>query len=122
VKYFNAEMHEERRFDSAMEKYAHASIVTQTSLSILNAGQRVIAALGVVGLMVLAAIRVKTGTMTIGDLVMVNSLMVQLFIPLNILGTVYRDISQGLIDMETMFTLLRRPQEVADKPALRRSP
>jgi len=116
VKYFNAEMHEERRFDSAMEKYAHASIVTQTSLSILNAGQRVIAALGVVGLMVLAAIRVKTGTMTIGDLVMVNSLMVQLFIPLNILGTVYRDISQGLIDMETMFTLLRRPQEVADKP------
>jgi len=116
VKYFNAEMHEERRFDAAMEKYAHASIVTQTSLSILNTGQRVIAALGVVGLMVLAAIRVKNGTMTIGDLVMVNSLMVQLFIPLNILGTVYRDISQGLIDMETMFTLLRRPQEVADKP------
>jgi len=116
VKYFNAEMHEEKRFDSAMGKYAHASIVTQTSLSILNTGQRVIAALGVVGLMVLAAIRVKDGTMTIGDLVMVNSLMVQLFIPLNILGTVYRDISQGLIDMETMFTLLRRPQEVADKP------
>jgi ATP-binding cassette subfamily B protein len=116
VKYFNAEMHEERRFDSAMEKYAHASIVTQTSLSILNTGQRVIASLGVVGLMVLAAVRVKNGTMTLGDLVMVNSLMVQLFIPLNILGTVYRDISQGLIDMETMFTLLRRPQEVADKP------
>jgi ATP-binding cassette subfamily B protein len=119
VKYFNAEMHEERRFDSAMEKYAHASIVTQTSLSILNTGQRVIAALGVVGLMVLAAVRVKNGTMTLGDLVMVNSLMVQLFIPLNILGTVYRDISQGLIDMETMFTLLRRPQEVADKPGAR---
>ena len=112
VKYFNAEMHEEKRFDSAMGKYAHASIVTQTSLSILNTGQRVIAALGVVGLMVLAAIRVKDGTMTIGDLVMVNSLMVQLFIPLNILGTVYRDISQGLIDMETMFTLLDRKSVV----------
>jgi ATP-binding cassette subfamily B protein len=90
--------------------------VTQTSLSILNTGQRVIAALGVVGLLILAAIGVQNGTMTIGDMVMVNSLMVQLFIPLNLLGTVYRDISQGLIDMEMMFNLLRRPQEVQDKP------
>ncbi len=119
VKYFNAEMHEERRFDAAMEKYAHASIVTQTSLSILNTGQRVVAALGVVAMMVMAAVGVKDGTMTVGDLVMVNALMVQLFIPLNILGTVYRDISQGLIDMESMFTLLRRPEEVADKPGAR---
>ena len=116
VKYFNAEMHEERRFDAAMEKYAHASIVTQTSLSILNTGQRVVAAIGVVAMMVMAAIGVKNGTMTVGDLVMVNALMIQLFIPLNILGTVYRDISQGLIDMESMFALLRRPEEVADKP------
>ena len=116
VKYFNAEMHEERRFDAAMEKYAHASIVTQTSLSILNTGQRVVAALGVVAMMVMATIGVKDGTMTVGDLVMVNALMIQLFIPLNILGTVYRDISQGLLDMESMFTLLRRPEEVADKP------
>jgi ATP-binding cassette subfamily B protein len=116
VKYFNAEMHEEKRFDSAMAKYADASVITQTSLSILNTGQRVIAAAGVVALMVLAAFGVKQGTMTVGDLVMVNSLLVQLFIPLNILGTVYRDLSQGLIDMETMFGLLRRPQEVQDKP------
>ena len=116
VKYFNAEGHEEKRFDAAMAKYADASIITQTSLSILNTGQRVIAAIGVVALMVLAAFGVKQGTMTVGDLVMVNSLLVQLFIPLNILGTVYRDISQGLIDMETMFGLLRRPQEVQDKP------
>jgi len=116
VKYFNAELHEERRFDAAMEKYAHASIVTQTSLSILNTGQRAIAALGVVTMMVMGAVGVKAGTMTVGDLVMVNALMVQLFIPLNILGTVYRDISQGLIDMESMFGLLRRPEEVADKP------
>jgi ATP-binding cassette subfamily B protein len=115
VKYFNAEAHEEKRFDAAMAKYADASIITQTSLSILNTGQRVIAAIGVVALMVLAAFGVKQGTMTVGDLVMVNSLLVQLFIPLNILGTVYRDISQGLIDMETMFGLLRRPQEVQDK-------
>jgi ATP-binding cassette subfamily B protein len=119
VKYFNAEMHEERRFDAAMEKYAHASIVTQTSLSILNTGQRVAAAIGVVAMMVMAALGVKNGTMTVGDLVMVNALMIQLFIPLNILGTVYRDISQGLIDMESMFTLLRRPEEVADKPGAR---
>jgi len=116
VKYFNAELHEEKRFDAAMEKYAQASIVTQTSLSILNSGQRAIAAVGVVALLVLAVVGVRNGTMTIGDLVMVNSLMVQLFIPLNILGTVYRDISQGLIDMESMFALLRRPEEVADKP------
>jgi len=116
VKYFNAELHEEKRFDSAMAKYADASVITQTSLSILNTGQRVIAAAGVVGLMLLAAFGVKAGTMTVGDLVMVNSLLIQLFIPLNILGTVYRDLSQGLIDMETMFGLLRRPQEVQDKP------
>jgi ATP-binding cassette subfamily B protein len=116
VKYFNAEQHEESRFDAAMEKYAQASIVTQTSLSILNIGQRVIAAIGVVALMAMAAFGVKDGTMTVGDLVMVNSLLIQLFIPLNILGTVYRDLSQGLIDMETMFSLLLRPAEIVDKP------
>jgi len=88
-------MHEEKRFDAAMAKYAQASIVTQTSLSILNIGQRVIAAMGVVALMAMAAMGVKDATMTVGDLVMVNSLLIQLFIPLNILGTVYRDLSQG---------------------------
>ncbi len=115
VKYFNAELHEEQRFDSAMAKYADASIITQISLSVLNTGQRVIAAAGVIALMMLATYGVKYGTMSVGNLVMVNSLMVQLFIPLNLLGTVYRDISQGLIDMEMMFNLLRRPQEVQDK-------
>ena len=116
VKYFNAEMHEEKRFDSAMVKYTDASVVTQNSLSILNTGQRVIAAFGVVGMLVLAAVGVKSGTMSLGDLVMVNTLLVQLFIPLNLLGTVYRDLSQGLIDMEVMFTLLRKPEEITDKP------
>ena len=116
VKYFNAEAHEEGRFDAAMEKYAKASIVTQTTLSVLNTGQGVIASLGLVAVMMLAALGVKDGSMTLGDLVMVNGLLIQLFIPLNLLGTVYRDISQGLIDMESMFALLRRPQEVEDKP------
>jgi ATP-binding cassette subfamily B protein len=116
VKYFNAENHEEKRFDAAMEKYAQASIVTQTTLSVLNTGQGIIASLGLIAVMMLAAYGVWQGSMTVGDLVMVNGLLIQLFIPLNLLGTVYRDISQGLIDMESMFTLLRRPQEVEDKP------
>ena len=116
MKYFNAEAHEEARFDSAMEKYAQASIVTQTTLSVLNTGQGIIASLGLVAVMILAALGVKDGSLTVGDLVMANALLIQLFIPLNLLGTVYRDISQGLIDMEMMFGLLRRPQEVEDKP------
>jgi ATP-binding cassette subfamily B protein len=116
VKYFNAEAHEEARFDAAMEKYAQASIVTQITLSVLNTGQGLIASLGLVAVMVLAALGVKDGSLTVGDLVMANALLIQLFIPLNLLGTVYRDISQGLIDMEMMFALLRRSQEVKDKP------
>ncbi|HEX5278474.1 MAG TPA: ABC transporter ATP-binding protein/permease [Micropepsaceae bacterium] len=116
VKYFNAEAHEEARFDASMEKYSQASIITQTSLSVLNTGQGVIASLGLIAVMALAAIGVKNGSLTVGDLVMANGLLIQLFIPLNLLGTVYRDISQGLIDMENMFALLSRPEEVQDRP------
>lgn len=116
VKYFNAEAHEEARFDASMEKYSQASIITQTSLSVLNTGQGVIASLGLIAVMALAAIGVKNGSLTVGDLVMANGLLIQLFIPLNLLGTVYRDISQGLIDMENMFALLNRPEEVQDRP------
>jgi ATP-binding cassette, subfamily B, heavy metal transporter len=116
VKYFNAEAHEEARFDASMEKYARASIITQTSLSVLNSGQGVIASLGLIAVMALAAVGVKNGSLTVGDLVMANALLIQLFIPLNLLGTVYRDISQGLIDMENMFALLNRPEEVQDRP------
>jgi ATP-binding cassette subfamily B protein len=116
VKYFNAEAHEQARFDASMEKYAQASIITQTSLSVLNTGQGVIASLGLIGVMALAAVGVKNGSLTVGDLVMANGLLIQLFIPLNLLGTVYRDISQGLIDMENMFALLNRPEEVQDRP------
>ncbi|MGH9809930.1 MAG: ABC transporter transmembrane domain-containing protein, partial [Terriglobia bacterium] len=119
VKYFNAEAHEERRFDAAMEKYAKASVITQISLSVLNTGQGIIASLGMTAVMVMAALGVKDGSLTPGDLVMANALLIQLFIPLNLLGTVYRDISQGLIDMETMFALLRRPAEIEDKPDAR---
>ena len=120
VKYFNAEAHEEKRFDASMLRYADASIIAQTSLSVLNTGQGVIASLGLAAVMALAAIGVKNGSLTIGDLVMANGLLIQLFIPLNLLGTVYRDISQGLIDMETMFALLDRPEEVQDKPGAER--
>jgi ATP-binding cassette subfamily B protein len=116
VKYFNAEGHEERRFDSAMEKYARASELTQYSLSILNTGQAVIVAIGLSAIMVLIAVGIRNGTQTVGDIVLANAMLIQLYVPLNLLGTVYRDIQQALIDMETMFGLLRRPAEVEDKP------
>jgi len=116
VKYFNAELHEERRFDSAMEKFSKASILTQYSLSILNAGQAAIVATGLVAVMVMAVMGVRNGTTTVGDIVLVNSMLIQLAVPLHLLGTVYRDIQQALIDMEAMFSLLRRPAEVVDSP------
>ena len=116
VKYFNAEMHEERRFDRAIEKYAEASVKTQQTLSYLNTGQAIIISLGLMAVMILAALGVKNGQFTVGDMVMANALIIQLYVPLNLLGTVYRDIQQALIDMEAMFSLLRRPPEVEDKP------
>jgi ATP-binding cassette subfamily B protein len=115
VKYFNAEAHEERRFDSAMEKYSRASELTQYSLSILNTGQAAIVAIGLSAIMVMVAVGVRDGTQTVGDVVLANAMLIQLYVPLNLLGTVYRDIQQALIDMETMFGLLRRPAEVQDK-------
>ncbi len=116
VKYFNAEEHEAGRFDKAMNVFARASEKTQTSLSILNTGQAAIIALGLVGVMVLAAMGVAEGRMTIGELVMVNAFLVQLYVPLNLLGTVYREITQALIDMEKMFDHLRLDPEIEDRP------
>lgn len=116
VKYFNAEEHEAGRFDKAMNIFARASEKTQTSLSILNTGQAAIIALGLVGVMVLAAIGVAEGRMTVGELVMVNAFLVQLYVPLNLLGTVYREITQALIDMEKMFDHLRLDPEIEDRP------
>jgi ATP-binding cassette subfamily B protein len=116
VKYFNNEQHETRRFDKSMAKYANASIQAQTSLSLLNTGQATIVALGMGIVMVLTTIGIRQGTFTVGAFVMGNAILMQLYVPLNLLGTVYREITQALVDMESMFRLLHRPQEVKDKP------
>ncbi|MEN6541860.1 ABC transporter ATP-binding protein/permease [Parvibaculum sp.] len=119
VKYFNNEEHEASRFDRSMRGYEVAAVKTTTSLSILNAGQTAIFTVGLTILMVMAAQGVVKGTMTIGDFVMVNAYLIQLYQPLNLLGMVYREIRQALIDMETMFDLLEIPTEVADAPGAR---
>jgi ABC-type transport system involved in Fe-S cluster assembly fused permease/ATPase subunit len=116
VKYFNNEGHETRRFDKSMEKYSRASIQAQISLSILNTGQATIMAVGMVAAFALTAIGIERGKLDVGDFVMVNAILVQLYLPLNLLGTVYREITQALVDMEAMFRLLYQPQEVKDKP------
>ena len=116
VKYFNNEGHETRRFDKSMAKYANASIQAQTSLSLLNTGQAAIMALGMGIVMALTAIGIRQGTFTVGAFVMGNAILMQLYVPLNLLGTVYREITQALVDMEAMFRLLYQPQEVRDKP------
>jgi len=115
VKYFGNEGHETRRFDKSMEKYSAASIQSQISLSVLNTGQAAIMALGMGAVMILTALGIKAGRFTVGDFVMANAMLLQLYQPLNLLGTVYREITQGLVDMDAMFRLLRRPQEVIDK-------
>ena len=116
VKYFNNEGHEASRYDKAMVRFAEASEKAQMSLSVLNTGQAIIIVCGLVAVMVLAAYHVSQGIMTIGDLVVVNGFLTQLYVPLNLLGTVYREINQALIDMEKMFDVLGVPQEVQDKP------
>ncbi|HJR56374.1 MAG TPA: ABC transporter ATP-binding protein/permease [Rhizomicrobium sp.] len=116
VKYFNNEAHETQRFDRSMERYARASIQSQTSLSVLNTGQAVIIALGMGAVMLLTAMGIRDGRFTVGDFVMGNAILMQLYMPLNLLGTVYREITQALVDMDAMFRLLGRPQEVKDKP------
>jgi ATP-binding cassette subfamily B protein len=116
VKYFNNEKHETRRYDLSMERYSQASIQSQTSLSILNTGQAAIMALGQGLVLVLAAMMVKSGEVKLGQFVAANLIIIQLYQPLNLLGTVYREITQGLVDMEAMFRLLHQPQEVQDRP------
>jgi ATP-binding cassette subfamily B protein len=116
VKYFNNEEHEARRFDKALQAYERAAVRSQTSLSALNVGQGGVIAVGLIAVMVMAGQRVVAGTMTIGDFVLVNSYLIQLYLPLNFLGFVYRQIRQSLTDMETMFALLRVDREIADAP------
>jgi ABC-type transport system involved in Fe-S cluster assembly fused permease/ATPase subunit len=116
VKYFGNEEMEQDRFDDAMARYERAAIQTYFSLGVLNAGQAIIFTIGMTICMVMAAQGVTTGAHTIGDFVMINALMVQLYIPLNFMGFVYREIRQGLVDVETMFNLLDKPQEIKDRP------
>ncbi|WP_299149434.1 ABC transporter ATP-binding protein/permease [uncultured Tateyamaria sp.] len=116
VKYFGAEQREAGRYDSAMEGYEVAALKTSYSLAFLNFGQSVIITAGLVGVMVLAAVGVQSGDLSVGDFVMVNAYMIQITMPLNFLGTVYREIRQALVDMGEMFDLLEQPAEVVDAP------
>ncbi len=116
VKYFNAEQREAERYDSSMKAYAQAALKTAYSLAFLNFGQSFLITCGLIGVMVLAAIGVQNGTLTVGDFVMVNAYMIQITVPLNFLGTVYREIRQALVDMGQMFQLLEQPSEVVNKP------
>ena len=116
VKYFGAEDREAARYDNAMEKYQAAAVKTALSLAFLNFGQSLLITGGLVAVMIMAALGVQNGTLTVGDFVMVNAYMIQITIPLNFLGTVYREIRQALVDMGEMFNLLEQPQEVTDAP------
>ena len=125
VKYFGNEEREARRYDSALARYENAAVMSKSSLSLLNFGQSLIIGVGVTVIMVMAGIGVTAHQMTVGDFVMVNAYMIQLYVPLNFLGFVYREIKQSLIDMESMFHLLDIPPEVVDAPgapAARRRP
>jgi ATP-binding cassette subfamily B protein len=116
VKYFGNEEFEARRYDDNLRKYESAAVQTEASLGILNIGQSLIIAAAVTALMFLAAEGVVAGTFTLGDLVLVNGLLIQLYIPLNFLGMVYREIKQSLLDMDRMFRLLGANREVEDRP------
>ena len=116
VKYFGNEELEARRFDASMARYEKAAVRTYTTLGVLNSGQAVIFSVGMVVCMLLAARDVTLGVLTVGEFVMINAILIQLYMPLNFMGMVYREIKQGLIDMETMFALLDEPAEIADRP------
>jgi ABC-type transport system involved in Fe-S cluster assembly fused permease/ATPase subunit len=116
VKYFNNEEWEARRYDDNLQKFESAEVKNEASLGLLNIGQSAIIAVAVTLLMILAAQGVVDGTLTLGDLVLVNGLLIQLYIPLNFLGMVYREVKQSLTDMDRMFRLLEVNREVQDKP------
>ena len=116
VKYFGNEGYEARRYDENLKRYREAAIQSQRSLALLNIGQQTIIATGLILILWQATMGVANGNMTIGDLVLVNVLMIQLYIPLNFLGVIYREIKQALTDMDRMFSLLETDQEIADSP------
>lgn len=119
VKYFNAESLEQRRYDRAMQGYESAAVKTGFSLSLLNFGQSLLITIGLVAVMVMAVSEVRSGVLSVGDFVMLNAYMIQITVPLNFLGTVYREIRQSLTDMGEMFSLLNQSAEIADKPDAR---
>ena len=114
VKYFNNEAFEAKRYDESLEKLRRARLKSQTTLSMLNTGQQLIIAVGLVGMLWRATQGVVEGRMTLGDLVMINAFMIQLYIPLNFLGVLYREIKQSLVDLDKMFVLMHREREIAD--------
>src|SRR6201746_1498603 len=116
VKYFSAEEREATRYDRSMERYERASVKTYTSLALLNTGQAIIFTAGLTATMLMCAIGVRSGKNTVGDFVMVNAMMIQLYQPLNFMGMVYREIKQAIIDIEKMFGVLLRNPEIKDSP------
>lgn len=116
VKYFNNEGFEAKRYDDSLEALRRAKLKSQTTLSMLNSGQQLIIAIALIAMLWIATEGVVAGRLTLGDLVMVNAFMIQLYIPLNFLGVIYREIKQALADLEKMFTLLEREREVQDSP------
>ncbi len=119
VKYFGNEAHEAARFDSALARYETAAVRSQVTLNMLNLGQATIISIALAVIMLMAANEVAAGTLTVGRFVLVNTYLMQLYVPLNMLGFVYREIKQGLVDMEQMFRLMRVNAEVDDSPGAR---
>jgi ABC-type transport system involved in Fe-S cluster assembly fused permease/ATPase subunit len=116
VKYFAAEARETQRYDRSMARYENASVKSYVSLAVLNAGQAVIFTIGLAATMVMCAYGIRQGRNTVGDFVMINAMMIQLYQPLNFMGMVYREIKQATVDIETMFSILKRPAEIVDRP------
>jgi ATP-binding cassette subfamily B protein len=116
VKYFSAEAREAERYDRSMERYERASVKTYTSLAVLNTGQAIIFTIGLTATMLMCAVDIRRGSNTVGDFVMINAMMIQLYQPLNFMGMVYREIKQAVIDIEKMFGVISRNPEVKDIP------
>ena len=116
VKYFSAEEREAMRYDRAMARYEDASVRAYTSLAVLNAGQAVIFTVGLAAVMVMCAFEIRAGSKTVGDFVLINAMMIQLYQPLNFMGMVYREIKQAVTDIEIMFSILGREPEIKDAP------